>query len=71
MMRTRRLLMGEALVSKKSGEGAGYVVAVILVMVVLWLFCELLVGIGVVSWTGALVCAGVVVVLVALGGLFK
>ncbi|MEU0413607.1 hypothetical protein ABZ307_38255 [Streptomyces griseorubiginosus] len=43
----------------------------LLVCLLLYLFCWFLVGIGVVSWTGALVCAGIVVVLIAAGGLSK
>ncbi|MEV8546248.1 hypothetical protein [Streptomyces sp. NPDC051572] len=55
-----------------SGNGSDKGVLVVvgfLACVLLYLFCAFLVGIGFVSWTGALVCAGVVVVLVALGGL--
>ncbi|MFJ4785496.1 hypothetical protein [Streptomyces sp. NPDC088794] len=57
--------------SNNSSDRGVLVFCAFVACLLLYLFCWFLVGIGIVSWTGALVCAGVVVVLVALGGLAR
>ena len=51
-------------------KNLGTVVAVVAVVGLLfWLFCSFLVGIGILSWPGAIVAGLVVLGLIAAGGL--